>query len=82
VVDVLSTPVQLAEGTARIGASIGAAPVRRGASETEIVQQADLAMYAAKAAGKNRVQVFHPGLLRSEETARLAAELRAAADKR
>ncbi|HEV7728348.1 MAG TPA: GGDEF domain-containing protein [Modestobacter sp.] len=80
VVDVLSTPVQLAEGTARIGASVGAAPVRRGASETEIVQQADLAMYAAKAAGKNRVQVFHPGLLRSDETARLAAELRAAAD--
>jgi hypothetical protein len=37
-------------------------------------------MYAAKSAGKNRVQVFHPGLLRSDETARLAAELRAAAD--
>ncbi|MCU1604243.1 MAG: putative Diguanylate kinase [Modestobacter sp.] len=80
VVDVLSTPVQLAEGTARIGASVGAAAVRPGASETEIVQQADLAMYAAKSAGKNRVQVFHPGLLRSDETARLAVELRAAAD--
>ncbi|MCW2676400.1 MAG: putative Diguanylate kinase [Modestobacter sp.] len=80
VVEVLSTPVQLAEGTARIGASVGATAVRRGASETEIVQQADLAMYAAKSAGKNRVQVFHPGLLRSDETARLAVELRAAAD--
>jgi diguanylate cyclase (GGDEF)-like protein len=80
VVDVLSTPVELAEGTARIGASVGATAVRPGASETEVIQQADLAMYAAKAAGKNRVQVFHPGLLRSDETARLAAELRAAAD--
>ncbi|MCZ2837546.1 GGDEF domain-containing protein [Modestobacter sp. VKM Ac-2985] len=56
-VEVASDPVQLAAGTARVGASVGAACVLPGVSWTSTLQQADLAMYAAKAAGKNRVQV-------------------------
>jgi diguanylate cyclase (GGDEF)-like protein len=79
-VELISTPVQLAEGRARIGASVGAARVRPGASETHVVHQADLAMYAAKAAGKNRLQFFHPGLLQLDDRAAAEAELRAAID--
>ncbi|WP_164702674.1 GGDEF domain-containing protein [Modestobacter sp. KNN46-3] len=56
-VEVASAPVQLGAGTARVGASVGAACVLPGASWTSTLQQADLAMYAAKAAGKNRVRV-------------------------
>ncbi|WP_249522283.1 GGDEF domain-containing protein [Modestobacter marinus] len=56
-VEAVSAPVPLAAGTARVGASIGAARVLPGASWTSTLQQADLAMYAAKAAGKNRVHV-------------------------
>ncbi|MCZ2814532.1 GGDEF domain-containing protein [Modestobacter sp. VKM Ac-2984] len=56
-VEVASAPVQLAVGTAQVGASVGAACVLPGVSWTSTLQQADLAMYAAKAAGKNRVQV-------------------------
>ncbi|GAB3347948.1 GGDEF domain-containing protein [Modestobacter lapidis] len=56
-VDVASAPVRLADGTAQVGASVGAARVVPGTPWTETLQQADLAMYAAKAAGKNRVQV-------------------------
>jgi len=65
-VELISTPVPLPEGIARIGASIGAARVRPGATETEVVHEADLAMYAAKATGKNRVQFFSSSLLAAE----------------
>ena len=79
-VELISTPVPLAEGMARIGASIGAARVRPGATETEVVQQADVAMYAAKSAGKNRVQFFHPGLRELDDRTAAEAELRAAVE--
>jgi diguanylate cyclase (GGDEF)-like protein len=59
-VDVASAPVRLADGTARVGASVGAARVAPGTAWTETLQQADLAMYAAKAAGKNQVRVAGP----------------------
>jgi len=78
VVELISTPVPLREGLARIGASVGAARVRPGSSETVVVQQADVAMYAAKSAGKNQVQFFHPGLLLVDDQAAAEAELRAA----
>jgi diguanylate cyclase (GGDEF)-like protein len=80
VVELISTPVQLAEGLARIGASIGVARVRAGTSETAVVHEADVAMYAAKSAGKNRVQFFHPGLLQLDDRAAAEAELRAAVE--
>jgi hypothetical protein len=41
---------------------------------TEVVQQADIAMYAAKAAGKNRVQTFSPTLLDVAAASALEAE--------
>jgi diguanylate cyclase (GGDEF)-like protein len=80
IVEMISTPVELPEGLARIGASVGATRVQPGLTETVVVHQADVAMYAAKAAGKNRVQFFHPGLLQLEDAASAEAELRAAVD--
>jgi len=80
VVELISTPVELAEGLAQIGASVGAAFVRPGTSETSVVHQADVAMYAAKAAGKNRVQFFSPALLQVDDRAAAEAELRAAVE--
>ncbi|MBB3675412.1 diguanylate cyclase (GGDEF)-like protein [Modestobacter versicolor] len=64
-VEVASSPVRLGTGTARVGASVGAARVLPGTSWTTTLQQADLAMYAAKAAGKNRVVVADEGALAS-----------------
>ena len=57
-IDAVSAPVQLAEGTARVGASIGAARVLAGTPWTETLRQADAAMYVAKAAGKNHLQLI------------------------
>ena len=82
IVEVISTPVDLGEGLARIGASIGATRVQTGASETLVVHQADVAMYAAKSAGKNRVHFFHPGMLQVADAASAEAELRTAVDGR
>lgn len=45
-----------------VGASIGLAPVRGEATRDEVLQNADLAMYAAKAAGRNRLAWFDPGM--------------------
>jgi diguanylate cyclase (GGDEF)-like protein len=56
-VDVVSAPVRLSDGTAQVGASVGVARVVPGTPWTETLQRADLAMYAAKAAGKNRVRL-------------------------
>jgi PleD family two-component response regulator len=43
-----------------IGASIGVAVAEPGLSVTELSRRADMAMYAAKAAGKNRIESFAP----------------------
>ncbi|MCZ2828091.1 EAL domain-containing protein [Modestobacter sp. VKM Ac-2986] len=80
IVETISTPVELGEGLARIGASIGATRLQPGSTETLVVHQADVAMYAAKSAGKNRVHFFHPGMLQLEAAAEAEAELRAAVD--
>ena len=68
-VDVASAPVQLADGTAQVGASVGAAPVVAGAPWTETLQQADVAMYAAKATGKNGVRLADDGAVRDGRVA-------------
>jgi diguanylate cyclase (GGDEF)-like protein len=80
-VELLSAPMRLDGRLTQIGASVGLAVLRPGVSETEAVQHADIAMYAAKAAGKNRVQTFSPALLDADGTAALESELRAAATR-
>ena len=76
-------PFPLGPRTARLTASIGIAttgPDGIGAvRSTDLVRDADLAMYAAKAAGRNRVRAFTPDLRHAaERKALLATELREA----
>lgn len=54
----LLEPVELAEGTVSVGCSIGVAYSHPGCSDQDLTRHADIAMYAAKAGGKNRVESF------------------------
>jgi diguanylate cyclase (GGDEF)-like protein len=59
----LAAPYVLDEHHVGIGASIGITTFTTGTGLKELVHQADIAMYAAKAHGKNHVEIFHPALL-------------------
>jgi diguanylate cyclase (GGDEF)-like protein len=74
-------PFVLGGRSLRLGASVGIAGIARGdrlgVRSTDLVRDADLAMYAAKAAGRGRVRVFSPELrTAAEQKMQLAAELR------
>lgn len=56
----LVQPMRLTEATVRVGASIGVALTAAGVTASELSRRADIAMYAAKARGKNRVEMFTP----------------------
>ncbi|GAB3349800.1 putative bifunctional diguanylate cyclase/phosphodiesterase [Modestobacter lapidis] len=76
-------PFQLAGRSARLTASIGIATASAadvaGLRSTDLVGDADLAMYAAKSAGRNRVRVFSPELRTAvRQKALVATELRGA----
>ncbi|MFF5294241.1 GGDEF domain-containing protein [Paractinoplanes globisporus] len=58
--DALAAPFMLTAATVTIGASIGVAVAEPGLTVTELSRRADMAMYAAKAAGKNRIESFAP----------------------
>jgi diguanylate cyclase (GGDEF)-like protein len=53
-------------GVAQVGASVGLAVDTDGSTAAEMVQRADIAMYAAKASGKGRVQEFSTSLLQGD----------------
>ncbi|MGY2074867.1 putative bifunctional diguanylate cyclase/phosphodiesterase [Blastococcus sp. SYSU DS0828] len=79
----LAEPFVLAGRTLTLGASIGIAAVgrddRRGVRSTDLVRDADLAMYAAKAAGRGGVRMFTPDLRSAaQDRLQLAGELREA----
>jgi diguanylate cyclase (GGDEF)-like protein len=80
IVTAVSVPLHLDCGMAQVGASVG---VATGTSEFDfelLIHRADVAMYAAKANGKARVQVFEAGLLRGDSSqATFQRELAAAA---
>ncbi len=62
-IDTLAAPFDLAGQPVRVSASIGVALCTAdGATADELVREADLAMYAAKQAGKGRTVRFSPGL--------------------
>ena len=60
VLDELSRPFVVHGRVLTIGASIGLAAVADGATPDDVLRNADLAMYAAKAAGRGRVVAFEP----------------------
>jgi diguanylate cyclase (GGDEF)-like protein len=77
-------PFSLGGRSTRLTVSIGVATAAAGDTavrSTDLVRDADLAMYAAKGAGRNRVRVFSPDLHSAvEQKGLVAAELRAAID--
>jgi diguanylate cyclase (GGDEF)-like protein/PAS domain S-box-containing protein len=65
-----------------VRASVGVAPGTPGATAAELLRRADLAMYVAKNQGRGRCVEFDEGMdVRSQEHARLAADLSAAIER-
>ncbi|MEW2545571.1 EAL domain-containing protein [Streptomyces sp. NPDC047002] len=58
----LSEPYRIEGHDVRVAASIGIAFAEPGADPADLMRNADLAMYRAKAAGKNRVELYAPQL--------------------
>lgn len=58
----LITPVVLADGPATLSASIGIAVPEPGATASSLLRDADVAMYAAKAAGRGRWVLYTPAM--------------------
>jgi diguanylate cyclase (GGDEF)-like protein len=75
----LSQPYRIDGGEVRVAASIGVAFAEPAMSPTDLMRNADLAMYRAKAAGKDRVELYAPQM-QAEVVRRteLAARLRSA----
>ncbi|MFG1926883.1 putative bifunctional diguanylate cyclase/phosphodiesterase [Cryptosporangium sp. NPDC048952] len=73
----LREPVDLMGSTLVTGTSVGLATSRAGDTSQELLRRADVAMYAAKAAGGGCWHWFDPALDRiADDTSRLSADLR------
>ncbi|MFI1887076.1 putative bifunctional diguanylate cyclase/phosphodiesterase [Streptomyces jumonjinensis] len=75
----LSQPYRIDGNDVRVAASIGVAFAEPGITPTDLMRNADLAMYRAKAGGKDRVELYVPQM-QAEVVRRteLAARLRSA----
>ncbi|GGY47004.1 putative bifunctional diguanylate cyclase/phosphodiesterase [Streptomyces djakartensis] len=75
----LSQPYLIDGNDVRVNASIGVAFAERGLGAGELLRNADLAMYRAKAGGKGRVELYKPQMQQDVvRKAELATRLRAA----
>ncbi|GHH95583.1 putative bifunctional diguanylate cyclase/phosphodiesterase [Streptomyces capillispiralis] len=75
----LSQPYAIDGNDVRVNASIGVAFAEPGLGAGELLRNADLAMYRAKAAGKGRVELYKPQMQQDvARRAELATRLRAA----
>jgi diguanylate cyclase (GGDEF)-like protein/PAS domain S-box-containing protein len=83
VLDTLHQPFGLNGRTIPIKASLGVATGRPGVDGAEeLLRNADVAMYAAKAGGKDRYELFHPDMHEDMlQRLELETELRHAADR-
>ncbi|WP_326674604.1 MULTISPECIES: putative bifunctional diguanylate cyclase/phosphodiesterase [unclassified Streptomyces] len=77
----LSQPYRIGAGEVRVTASIGVAFAEPGITPNDLMRNADLAMYRAKAGGKDRVELYAPQMQaevvrRTELAARLRTALR------
>jgi diguanylate cyclase (GGDEF)-like protein len=82
IAEALRIPLPLAGQEVRVGASIGIAPALANLTADELLRNADLAMYMAKAQGKGSYQLFQPAM--SAEVAarhRLKADLATAVER-
>jgi len=78
IVSIISEPYDLGGNTAFVGASIGIALAPNDADEsTELLRMADLALYAAKSAGRNDFRFFDESMMAETDNRRtLEDELR------
>jgi diguanylate cyclase (GGDEF)-like protein/PAS domain S-box-containing protein len=60
IIQTLSRPFELADESVTVSASVGVATARDSADAQELLRHADLALYAAKAAGKRQWRRFRP----------------------
>jgi diguanylate cyclase (GGDEF)-like protein len=81
VAEALRRPVQAGEHELLVRASIGVTDATGAQEPRELLRRADVAMYAAKDSGKQRIARYEPEMdLHSIEEARLGAQLRHAID--
>jgi diguanylate cyclase (GGDEF)-like protein len=66
IVEWVAAPMQIGAGDAYLGASVGVATVNGVIDLERLIHHADVAMYAAKANGKGRIQIFETGLLSAD----------------
>lgn len=77
----LSEPYLLENGEVRVAASIGIAFTEPGVAPSDLMRNADLAMYRAKQAGKGRVETYAPHMHADAlRRVQLAGRLRSALD--
>ena len=76
IVDAFATPIELPDQSIQLGVSVGVAVSHGELGLDELLRNSDMAMYRAKAFGKNRVEFFDPEMRRaSEQRMRLEDEL-------
>jgi diguanylate cyclase (GGDEF)-like protein/PAS domain S-box-containing protein len=76
ILSAFAIPVELGERSFPIAASVGIARAQRGATATDLLRDADVAMYVAKGLGKNRHVAFAPSMhLAIQERLDLKADL-------
>jgi diguanylate cyclase (GGDEF)-like protein len=66
IVSWVAAPMQVGGGDAYLGASVGVATAKGVIDLERLIHYADVAMYAAKANGKGRIQIFDTDLLRAD----------------
>jgi diguanylate cyclase (GGDEF)-like protein/PAS domain S-box-containing protein len=77
--EALSRPMNVEGQEVRLTASVGVVlgPVEEEIAAEHVLQNADLAMHRAKDTGRDRVRLFHPGMLRrAQELLALDADMR------
>jgi diguanylate cyclase (GGDEF)-like protein len=68
IVAAIAATMHIGGRVAHVGASVGVATATSQTDLEQLLHHADVAMYAAKANGKARIQVFEPGLLQGDSS--------------